>query len=525
MFFYSNYLDKKNDIFFFKNDRINKIIILLILYFNTFLIGNKTNIQNTLKNKISKKENLSINQNQLYNQTKSSFMSIILDSKLNSENLSNILSKCLNQSFYDVKIFVLFNSSNDERIQLIKKYQTSNKKLEYYVSNNDLWINNILEVIYSIKSKFLLFIDEFLELQNTDFYNIYKMTKGDENSIFKYSLENNKSLYLIRYKILLDILDQNDRFDNFREIINYVYSYPKPKLNYVPVSFCFSDKYTIFSYISMLSILHSKSYYTYIIFYIVIPTDFEETNIQFLESLYEQYDYFNISFIKIDNRYKNAFTARYLTIHAYFRYSLGELIPNLDKIIYFDSDTICLSDLSQFYNLNFKGKLILGRIIKIMKIGSKKYFSINTGVLLLNLKKMREIQFEKKILNILENGFGQKKTFIDKEYNAGTAILTVDQALINRYFYKYIGSLPPKFNVYAHDHYENIERIIQVNNNSGNIYDNEYLYFSFKYPFIKHFPGERKSILIKNEDWGYFARKSKYFSKINEKFCNYEKIS
>ena len=138
---------------------------------------------------------------------------------------------------------------------------------------------------------------------------------------------------------------------------------------------------------------------------------------------------------------------------------------------------------------------------------------------------MREIQFEKKILNILENGFGQKKTFIDKEYNVGTDILTVDQALINRYFYKYIGSLPPKFNVYAHDYYENIERIIQVNNNSGNIYDNEYLYLSFKYPFIKHFPGERKNIFIKNKEWSYFARKSKYFDKINEKFCKYEKIT
>ena len=244
-----------------------------------------------------------------------------------------------------------------------------------------------------------MFIDEFQELQNTDFYNIYKMTRGEESSIFKYSLDNNKSLYLIRYKILLDIFDHNDKFDNFGEIINYVYSYPKPKLTYVPVSFCLDNSYTIFSYTSMLSILDSKTYYTYIIFYIVIPTDYKETNIQLLESLYEQYDYFNISFINIDNRYKNAFTARYLTIHAYFRYSLGELIPNLDKIIYFDSDTICLSDLSQFYNLNFKGKLILGRIIKKMKIGSKQFFSINTGVLLLNLKKMRKIKFEKKILN------------------------------------------------------------------------------------------------------------------------------
>ena len=83
----------------------------------------------------------------------------------------------------------------------------------------------------------------------------------------------------------------------------------------------------------MLSVLNSKEYYSYILFYIVVSKDFKEQNKCFLESLYEQYDYFNITFIRMDDRYKNAFTASYLTIHAYYRYSLGELIPNLNKIL------------------------------------------------------------------------------------------------------------------------------------------------------------------------------------------------
>ena len=60
----------------------------------------------------------------------------------------------------------------------------------------------------------------------------------------------------------------------------------------------------------------------------------KKDNILLLESLYQQFEYFNITFIKMDNRFNKAFTSRYLTSHAYYRYSLGELIPNLDKILF-----------------------------------------------------------------------------------------------------------------------------------------------------------------------------------------------
>ena len=105
-----------------------------------------------------------------------------------------------------------------------------------------------------------------------------------------------------------------------------------------------------------------------------------------------------ITFIKIDDRYNNAFIASYLTIQAYYRYSLGELIHNLDKIIYLDADTICLTDLSDFYNINFNGKMILGRAIRHTKNDKVEYFTINTGILLLNLREMRKKKFEKRLL-------------------------------------------------------------------------------------------------------------------------------
>ena len=67
-------------------------------------------------------------------------------------------------------------------------------------------------------------------------------------------------------------------------------------------------------------------------------------------------------------------------------------------------------------------------------------------------------------------------------------------------------------------------RVKRWNNKSGNLYDDDYLFFSWKYPTIRHYLGRSKyknNNFIKYYDWFYFARKSKYF---NEKTSNIKKI-
>ena len=53
------------------------------------------------------------------------------------------------------------------------------------------------------------------------------------------------------------------------------------------------------------------------------------------------------------------------------------------------------------------------------------------------------------------------------------------------------------------------------NKKSGNIVDNDYLYFAHKYPTIRHFLGKYKPNnpnINHIEDWWFFARKSKYYN-------------
>jgi lipopolysaccharide biosynthesis glycosyltransferase len=250
----------------------------------------------------------------------------------------------------------------------------------------------------------------------------------------------------------------------------------------------------------MISILNSKGFYTYILFYLIIPLDFSQKNIKLIESLYEQYDYFNITFIKMDNRYEKAYTNRYLKNNAFYRLSLGELLPNLNKIIYLDSDTICLKDLSHLYNLNFMGKIFLAKILNY-KPGNLN-FEVNTGVLLLNLLGMRKLKIEKKVLTLLNNGFR------DPVYH--------DQAIINLYFKKYVGFLPLEYNTITFGK-NSIEKYMK---NYNGLYDFDSLYFSNKFSLIKHYAGNPKYKTYNHEDWYYFARKSKYFSKRSHNFSN-----
>ena len=167
-----------------------------------------------------------------------------------------------------------------------------------------------------------------------------------------------------------------------------------------------------------------------------------------------------------------------------------------------------MEDLLEFYNLNFRGKVLLGRLKHVNIIDNQQYYTINAGILLLNLKEMRKLKMEKKLLNIMKDGFGYRNVSKEKAYNNFTTLLTPGQTILNLYFYKYIGLLPPKYN--ALDNFD-YDKIIKLNNEQGNIYDNNYLFYSFKYPSIKHYSGPKEDIFF-HQDWAYFASKSKYFN-------------
>lgn len=112
----------------------------------------------------------------------------------------------------------------------------------------------------------------------------------------------------------------------------------------------------------------------------------------------------------------------YISSETYFRFYIPEIFRNYDKVIYLDADIIVLNDLTLLYETDIEDyycaavrdyfvtryaknikkhtgqypHLTFERYLnEILKINDNKYF--NAGVLLLNLKKMREDDIQAKL--------------------------------------------------------------------------------------------------------------------------------
>lgn len=119
------------------------------------------------------------------------------------------------------------------------------------------------------------------------------------------------------------------------------------------------------------------------------------------------------NFESLDDRMSNRLRCDYFTLTIYFRLFIPAMFPQYDKGIYIDSDVVLTSDIAKLFDTdigdNFIGAcndLSIADIPPLVKytenaVGVKKEEYINSGVLLMNLKKMRDCNFEGHFLNLL----------------------------------------------------------------------------------------------------------------------------
>ena len=431
------------------------------------------------------------------------FSFIIMNGTIKSDIVQIIdqIKTLTSQNFTNIEIilFLIIDNMSDYS-QLKKEFNGLMKRNILIIYNKKRNVNNdYSELINTIKGYYTMFIDNLDDIKNLNLEQMINFTKGKIDNYFNFTFSDKSSLYLMKTKLLKNSIDNGVEVNSFKDIINLIISYSIPNLHYIPISLCPDNHFTSLAYVTMSSILSSKTDSTYISFYLITPEDFENKNILFLDTLYEDYYYFNMTFIKIDNRYSKAYTDRRITKQAYYRFSLGELLPNLNKIIYLDTDTIAYKDLTNFYNINFNGKMILGQPSYGNRNAQKMgYFRINSGILLLNLLEMRKCHFEKQVIDFISKGIVLK-------YH--------DQTLLNDYFKEYLGIYPPEYHTRPWSNYTEIQFF---NGRIGNVFDGDYFYFVHKYPTIRHFLGKykpRNRITNYVEDWWYFARKSRYYNK------------
>ena len=487
-------------------------LLFILLIFNFYFFCNYFTLLEKYKD-IALSKNLKLNDygkimsnHSLYKLYKYEQITLLISEinncKINEESLLKFIGSIKEQTLKEIQIiFILPNDAKNKKVNLIKKNIQKNNKIQIFYRTENEELDNYY-LMNLIKGKLILFLEQLFIFDKKELEDLFLQTNGKIDNIFECKTKNN-SFYLIKTKIIRNLIDNGQIFNNSLNLINTIIFMPKPQLNYISIAICPNDNYVQLTYVSMISILSSKEEFTFISFYLIISKDFNAKNIDFLLSLYEQFDYFNITFVEMDDRYKNAFLSKWITIQTYFRFSLGELFPSLNRMLYLDCDVIVYKDLNRFYNLNFNGKMVLGQVTGSNRSEKTGIYHINSGILLFNLVQMRKMKIEEQVVNIIK----KKEKFI-----------WWDQTLMNKYFNKHIGIFPLEYHI---RNWGSIKEIREWNKDAGSIYDNDYFYFAQKYPTIRHFlDGTKPMYSDKNhiEDWWFFARKSKYYRQKSFKF-------
>lgn len=210
----------------------------------------------------------------------------------------------------------------------------------------------------------------------------------------------------------------------------------------IPVAFICDDGYVMQTSVAITSMLMNKLPETFYEIF-VVTAGLSNKSKEIFNSFSS--DTAKVTIITADTQkyaefYKNA-DSRFVvaTPAALFKFDLSELIPQYDKIIYLDGDIIIKSDLSSLYSYELEDKYaaavrdipqVLYEKPHITLGFGTEYF--NSGVMLMNLYKMREENITDKLLKT-------KKQF--EEYPL------MDQNILNIAFEGNILQLPLKYNV------------------------------------------------------------------------------
>ena len=230
------------------------------------------------------------------------------------------------------------------------------------------------------------------------------------------------------------ILDNNSDYDE-QIIKNLV------KTKEINISFAVNNNYAKYLGATILSILeHNKNVITNVH---ILHKNLSKKIMTDLQSLAFQKDNFNIYFYNIDfEKFGNIpVRTEQFPIESFFRFLLPEVLSNIDRVIYLDVDILVKGSLLDLYEYNLENHL-LGAVIEAdiysyykwyldsLEFAEDSYFS--SGVLLLDLEKMRLENVTKKLLDLaFSNALNYKFP---------------DQDILNIYFKNNFKKLPITYN-------------------------------------------------------------------------------
>ncbi len=188
------------------------------------------------------------------------------------------------------------------------------------------------------------------------------------------------------------------------------------QLNEIPVFYAVDDKYIPFLAVSLGSLIaNTTESNNYAIK--VLTTGISNENIEKIKK-YEK-ENVTIVFVNLSKQLEEIkdklYTRNYFSNTTYFRLFIPEIYPEYNKAIYIDSDTVVLEDIAKLYSDDMGDNLISAvsdgavqsidifkdYVEKVVGVSDYNYY-FNAGMIVMNLKELREYKFQEKFLYLLE---------------------------------------------------------------------------------------------------------------------------
>lgn len=121
-------------------------------------------------------------------------------------------------------------------------------------------------------------------------------------------------------------------------------------MNIIPIVFCFDDNWILPAGVCLTSLLENAEKDTFYDIFILHDNKALFPYSEYLEQLHGKYDNFKISYRNVGDSFEDAFEIRGITVAAYYRLLIPDLIPEYKKIMYHDVDVVFRKDLASCFN-------------------------------------------------------------------------------------------------------------------------------------------------------------------------------
>lgn len=188
----------------------------------------------------------------------------------------------------------------------------------------------------------------------------------------------------------------------------------------IPIVFSTDNNYAFFTYVALTSIVRNTVTQDTLEFYILIDNSFTKESKEIIQKAENLYHNVKTNFITVDITFYKQIKVNYdarITIATYYRLFISEILSDVEKCIYLDSDIIVEVDITNMYKIDLADNYIAGvrdAIIQEEIEDYKNYANrlgilsmdnyVNAGILVMNLERFRkEKLYEKFLIHIGKN--------------------------------------------------------------------------------------------------------------------------